>query len=165
MFFEQIKKNGKLWLILLMLAAGVILLFIGNSDIFGAATENEDDCVHEEKLNIEDFEQTLEEDIAEFCSNLGGVRSVSVSVRLAGSSESIYAQNSQSGSGADRDEYVIIGSGSSAHPLYLGERSPEILGIGVIIYGSSGSTKGQVEELLSAAYGVPLSRIYVKIIN
>lgn len=165
MLLDQIKKNGKLWIILLMLGAGVILLFLGNSDVFHAASENEGECEHNEKLNIEDYEKALEGDIREFCSSMGGVKSVSVSVRLSGSSESIYAKNENNGTGSNRDEYVIIGSGSNAHPIYLGEKSPEILGIGVIAIGDLTFSKTQVEELLSAAYGVPLNRIYVKIIG
>ena len=162
----EMKKSGKLWIILLMLAAGVILLFVGNSDVFAAAKESDADCIHEEKLDIADYERALEDDIRELCLSLGASGEIAVSVRLAGSSESIYAKNSQNGSAADRDEYVIIGSGSNAHPLYLGERAPEILGIGVIISGDGCVvSKNQVEELLSAAYGVPLSRIYVKIIS
>ncbi len=158
------KKGGKLWLVLIMLAAGIILLFLGNSDIFRSASESEEDCVHEEKLNIEDYESALEVDVAKFCLALGA-QNVTVSVRLAGSSESIYAQNSQNGTGGGRDEYVIIGTGSSAHPIYLGESSPEILGIGVIITADKPFVrKDEAEALISAAYGVPLNRIYVKII-
>ncbi len=162
----EMKKNKKLWIIFFLLVVGVILLVVGNSDVFSAARETEEECEHQEKLNIDDYERALEEDISGFCKGLAGVDSVSVSVRLAGSSESIYAQNSQNGSGADRDEYVIIGSGSSSHPIYIGERSPEILGVGVIIF-SRGSevTKTEAEALLSSAYGVPLNRIYVKIID
>lgn len=166
MLLEQIKKNGKLWIIILMAAAGVIFLFLGNSDVFYAATNTDEDCVHEEKLLIEDYERALEEDIAKFCEALGNTKSVSVSVRLSGSSQSIYAENSQNGTGSDRDEYVIIGSGSNAHPIYIGEKSPEILGVGVIIYMNGATlTKTQAEELIATAYGVPLNRIYVKIIE
>ena len=166
MLLEQIKKNGKLWIIILMAAAGVIFLFLGNSDVFYAATNTDEDCVHEEKLLIEDYERALEEDIAKFCEALGNTKLVSVSVRLSGSSQSIYAENSQNGTGSDRDEYVIIGSGSNAHPIYIGEKSPEILGIGVIIYVNGATlSKTQAEELIATAYGVPLNRIYVKIIE
>lgn len=163
---SEMKKSRKIWIIVIMLLAGVALLFIGNSDVFAAANETEGECVHDEKLDIADYEAALENDIEEFCLGFGAVTSASASVRLSGSSESIYAQNSQNGSAADRDEYVIIGSGSSARPIYIGERSPEILGIGVIITcDSQGVSKTQAEELLSAAYGVPLNRIYVKIIS
>lgn len=162
----EMKKKGRLWIVFLMLVAGVVLIFVGNSDIFSAASDNNEECEHDEKLNIEDYELALEDDIRKFCVGLGGVESISVSVRLSGSSESIYAQNSNNGTGSQRDEYVIIGSGSNAHPVYLGERAPEILGIGVIIYGDGVNfSKTQAEELLSSAYGVSLNRIYVKIIE
>ena len=165
-FIGEIKKKGRLKIIVLMLLAGILLLFVGNSGVFRAANEGEGECEHDEKLNIEDYESALEEDISKFCLGVGGVKTVFTSVRLSGSSESIYAENSNNGTGSQRDEYVIIGTGSNAHPIYLGERSPEILGIGVIIHGNGVNlSKDQAEELLSAAYGVPLSRIYVKIID
>ncbi len=162
----EMKKKGGLKIILILIAVGVVLLFVGNSDMFDAASEKDADCEHEEKLNIEDYELALEEDIRKFCSSFGGVSSISVSARLSGSSESIYAKNSNNGAGSNRDEYVIIGSGSNAHPIYLGEHAPDILGIGVVIYGDGiNISKDQAEELISSAYGVPLSRIYVKIID
>ena len=163
---SQMKKGGKIWLLLILIAAGVVFLFLGNSDIFRAAKENDEDCVHEEKLNIEDYEAALEEDIKGFCMSIYGSDSVSVTVRLSGSSQSIYAQNTQSGTGSDREEYVVIGTGSGAHLVYLGERSPEILGVGVIITGKAvGASKSDIESLISSAYGVPLNRIYVKIFD
>ena len=163
---SQMKKGGKLWVIVALLGVGAALLFLGNSDTFRAAREADESCVHEEKLNIDDYELALEDDIEGFCKRFYGVESSAVSVRLAGSTQSIYATDSQTGSAADRDEYVIIGSGSNAHPIYLGERSPEILGIGIILTGRNILiSKNEAEALISAAYGVPLSRIYIKILD
>jgi hypothetical protein len=163
---SEIKKKGGIKIALLLLAVGLVLIFVGNSNVFKAASEEGGECEHEEKLNIEDYELALESDIERFCKGLLRVSSVSASVRLSGSTQSIYAKNSNNGTGSVREEYVIIGSGSNAHPIYLGEISPEILGIGVIIYSDGGELqKSQIEELLGNAYGVPLNRIYVKIIN
>ena len=163
---SHFKKSGKLWVVLALLGAGVILLILGKSDMFKAAKADEDNCVHEEKLDIDDYERRLEEDMEGFCKGILGVDTATSSVRLAGSSQSVYAQNTQNGTGSYRDEYVIIGSGSGAHLIYLGEEAPEILGIGIIISGRGiGASKNEIEALISAAYGVPLNRIYVKIIS
>ncbi len=163
---SQIKKGGKLWMIAAILGIGVVLLFLGNSNTFRAAKTEDEDSIHEEKLNIDDYERALEEDIEGFCKQFYGVESFAVSARLAGSTQSIYATDSQVGSAADRDEHVIIGSGSNAHPIYLGEKSPEILGIGIILSGRNILiSKNEAEALISAAYGVPLSRIYIKILD
>ena len=163
---SHMKKGGKLWIILALLGAGVVLLVVGNSNVFKSARGIEEECVHEEKLDIEDYEMKLEDDISRFCLGISGAEQVVASVRLSGSSQSVYAKNYQNGTGSYREEYVILGSGSGATLVYLGEESPEILGVGVIISGNYvNATKNEIEALISAAYGVPLSRIYVKILG
>jgi hypothetical protein len=57
---------------------------------------------------------------------------------------------------------VIIGSGSSAHALYLGESLPKLSGIGVVCNtGGSTEKRNELLLLLSNAYGLPMTRIYV----
>ena len=63
---------------------------------------------------------------------------------------------------SQKNEYVIIGSGSNAHALYLGESLPKLSGIGIVCNtGDSLTKRNEILSLLSAAYGIPMTRIYV----
>ena len=90
-----------------------------------------------------------------------GVKSVSAVVYFDGVGESVYAVNIQSGN-SEKTEYVVIGSGSNAHALYLGESLPRLVGIGVVCdTGGNVGVKNELAALLSAAYGLPLTRVHV----
>ena len=73
----------------------------------------------------------------------------------------MYAQNTQFGS-SEKSEYVIIGSGSNAHALYLGESLPRISGIGVVCdTDGNGDKRNELMLLLSSIYGLSLTRVYI----
>ena len=114
-------------------------------------------------IDFFEYKSFLEKEIESVCGNVSGVRSVKAVVFFETFGESLYAQNVQSGnSGSQKNEYVVIGSGSNAHALYLGERLPVLSGIGIVCDTGNDTTKrNEILALLSSAYGLPMTRVYV----
>ena len=160
---SHMKKRGTLKILLIALAVGIALFFIG-STVIGDDKENEkqNDEVTE-LIGFFDYKELMEKEIEGLCSSVSGVKSVKAVVFFSEVGGSLYAQNTQSGStGNDKTEYVIIGSGTNAHALYLGESLPTLSGIGVACdTGGTEDTRNELLCLLSATYGLPMTRIYV----
>jgi stage III sporulation protein AG len=77
---------------------------------------------------------------------------------LEGGFQSVYATEYQNGN----ESYVIVGSGSSAKPLFLSREAPQIAGVGIVCRGgNSASVRHELTILISAAFPVPSNRIYV----
>ena len=161
---EHMKKNGIFGVVIFGLIGGLILLLMGAGSFFGKDDEISSDEHIIEDIDAMEYKKQIEGEIRDMCKSFMGVDNVYVCVRVDGSGERVYAKDKQYSSGTDREEYVIIGSGSGAYPLYLGQDLPEILGIGVIIKGNNVSGgKSRLEALISSAYGVPQNRVCVEI--
>ena len=160
---RHMRKSGALWIVICAFVVGIIMLIIGS----GASKKNQEEEPYDEhKYNTESFEtykQTLASSITASCERLIGAENIYVLLDFESSGEIIYAQNSNTSSDGDRkEEYVIVGSGSNAEALYLGQKFPVLSGIGIICpSGVSQVKKDEISALLSSAYGLPLTRIYV----
>lgn len=159
----HMKKKGAIWIVALGFAIGAALLIVGsvafndNGDEDGKTEEREGGGY----ASFVEYKDAVRREIEETCLCLNGVNSARAVVFFDGVGESKYAQNFQSGS-SQKVEYVIIGSGSSSHALYLGESLPPLSGIGVVCdTGGNDALKNEIAALLSATYGLPLTRIYV----
>lgn len=161
---SHMKKRGTLKILLIALVAGAILLIIG-SFVVPDDKEQESSIDNErgELIGFFEYKSLLEEEIEGVCASVSGVRGVSAVVFFSDVGGSLYAQNTQSGNSSNqKNEYVIIGSGSNAHALYLGESLPRLSGIGVVCdTGGDVGKRNEIVSLLSAAYGLPMTRIYV----
>ncbi len=150
-------KNGKLLLLVLGAAVGILLL------LFGGGTEKATEAVTTDpyrigKDEIVIYQNYLEKEIKSLCESVRGVENVTVVVTLSGSFESVYATEWKGGD----EEYVIIGSGSSAEALFLTRAAPKIEGIGIVCRGgSSDSVRNELIPLLAATYHVSSHRIYI----
>ena len=159
---NHMKKKGSFKIIIFGFIIGVALLLIGSFALPSEkkSAEKTDDVknTYEEFLA---YKETVRREIEELCMSVSGVKSAEAVVFFDGLGESIYATNAQSGN-SDKIEYVIIGSGSNAHALYLGESLPALVGIGVVCdTGGNAGIKNELAALLSAAYGLPLTRVRV----
>ena len=124
---SHMKKKGTLWVVIFGLIAGLILLIMGGGGFFSGDGDGGDEEVDDsEVVDAFEYKSYLEGEIREVCRNLCGTNEVYVCVRVGGSGERVYAKDKQYSSGGEREEYVIIGSGSNAKPLYLGESLPII---------------------------------------
>ena len=160
---NHMKRKGSLKVLIILLLIGASLFFIGGLGLF----ENDDTDSTSTDENVEKYssfyayKQSLESEVKAICESVSGVQDVRAVVFFDGVGESLYAQNVQEG-GSNKSEYVIIGSGSSSHALYLGEALPEISGIGVVCRtGGSVGAKNELCALLAATYGLSMTRIYV----
>lgn len=159
---KHMKKSGALWIVIFAFAAGIIMLIIGaNFKDSGGDDVGESDYEYD-KEDFQEYKSGLEQSISGACRKILGCE-VSVLLDFTDSGEVIYAQNTNTSFGGDkRQEYVIVGSGTSASPLYLGQKFPELSGIGIICSsGVSDAKKDEVCYMLCSAYGLPLTRIYV----
>ena len=162
----HMKKNGSFKYLLIALCAGALLFLVGSFVLGDGEDDTKKDAeqTQNELIGFFEYKKLLEEEIEGLCMGVSGVRQVSVVVFFSDVGGSLYAQNSQSGgtTGNQKSEYVIIGSGSNAHALYLGESLPKLSGIGVVCDTGGNLTKrNEILALLSAAYGIPMTRIYV----
>lgn len=160
---RHMRKSGALWIVICAFIAGIIMLIIGGNM---SRDEQDNETYDEHTYSTESFEtykQGLTSSITASCEKLLGTGNIYVLLDFESSGEIIYAQNSNISSDGDRkDEYVIVGSGSNAEALYLGQKFPVLSGIGIVCpSGVSQSKKDEISALLASAYGLPLTRIYV----
>ena len=162
--FDFLKKgnatqNGRLRLYLLLGCGllGILLILFGNgTKKVQQTTEEKPYSTSNDELVI--YQDYIESRIKKLCESVSGVGNVNVIVTLSGTFESVYATEWPNGN----EEYVILGSGSSAAPIYLSRSAPEIVGIGIVCSGGSNSTvRRELLSLLSATFHISSNRIYI----
>lgn len=149
--------KSSLWILIIAAAVGIVLLLIGGAAQTSEAPRAQEQYRTEEDALLE-YQEHLETRIRRLCESVGGVGTASVTVTLSGGFESVYATEWKNGN----EEYVILGSGSSASALYLTRSAPAIAGIGIVCDGG-GSERVRCEliSLLGATFDVSTHRIYV----
>ena len=132
-----------------LFAVGLALLFIGKAE--KSKDKSEDVSV----ISLAEYESALEEKIKALCENVDGVSNVSVAVSLSSGGEYVYAKDG-------RDDYVLVGSGSSEGGVLISERAPQISGIGIVCNFSGDETvKYRLISLISASCGVGSNKIFI----
>lgn len=160
---KHMNKSGILRVVIIGAVIGIALILIGGN--LGLKSEKEENTEDAEKSGYSEFleyKEEIERELEGLCSSISGVSEVKAVVFFDDRGGSKYAQNNQSGGYGEKSEYVIIGSGSSSHALYLGEELPKICGIGVVCRtGNSESKRAELAVLISATYGLSMTRVYV----
>ena len=155
----SLKENGRLRLYLLLGCGllGILLILLGSGEKKAEKTSEETPySTSTDELVI--YQDYLEERIKKLCESVSGVKNVTVVVTLSGSFESVYATEWPDGN----EEYVILGSGSSASPIYLSRSAPEIAGIGIVCSGGANdNVRRELISLLSATFHISSNRIYI----
>lgn len=147
-------------LLFIIIALGVALLFVGNGAL--GFLDKKDDSTVSTEYDETAYEAELTAKIENICRRVRGAGNVSVAVSLDGSFKSVLVQNMQSNDGTKRQEYVLIGSGSSESAVTIGYTPPKILGVGIVCDGGSdASVRREIIELVSAAFNIPTNKIYV----
>ena len=145
---ESLKKNKKIWIIILFAAVGIILLLVG-----GENTTKTEDKKSEQMLS--EYSKDVEEKIKELCSKVKGVSEVSVAVSFESGFEYVYARE-------DDGDLAMIGSGSSKSAVKIKEKMPVISGIGIVCRGGGDPTvQKKLLDLISAAFGISSNKIYI----
>ena len=162
--FDFLKKGsstekGKLRLYLLLGCGvlGLLLILFGSSTKTAEkAAESSPYSTSTDELVI--YQDYLETRIKKLCESVSAVKNVTVVVTLSGSFESVYATEWPNG----EEQYVVLGSGSSASALYLTRSAPDIAGIGIVCTGGGNeSVRRELISLLCATFDVSSHRIYV----
>lgn len=158
---ESGDRSSKLKLILILGGAllGIFLLLFGSGAFHTKEEPNEEganDLSHEQTLL--DYQTYLEGKVKSICESVNGVGNVTAIVTLDSGFESVYAIEMNDGN----EQYVVIGSGSSASALFLTESPPAVRGIGVVCTGGNSATvRRELTSLLSAAFHISSNRIYI----
>lgn len=155
------ERSGKLRILIIVGCAllGIFLLLYGGGAFHAEEdpkTESATYSVTEDELIR--YQEHLEARIRTLCESVAGVADVRVFVSLESGYQSVYAtEETESG-----EEYVILGSGSSATALLLGRESPQISGIGIVCSGGGNATvKQELTSLLCATFRISSNRVYV----
>jgi stage III sporulation protein AG len=157
----SMKKSGKLAVILLFVALGAVLLLVGNRAGKDTDTGSSDPPVTSART-AEEYRAELEARMEAICADVAGVGEVDVVVTLEGGFSYVYATDKKTNVGGESLTYVTVGSGDRESLVYLSEKAPAILGIGVVCTGGMDPTvRREVTSLLSAAFGVGSNKIYV----
>ena len=147
---NKLKKNSKIWIILIGALAGVILLVAGGAD------KTESVQVDADERALAEYTEEIEKKIYELCSKVKGVSDVSVAVSFESGFEYVYAKNEEKG------DFITIGSGSSKNAVKITEKPPTIGGIGIVCRGGGDPViQSRLINLLSATFGVSSSKIYI----
>ena len=108
-----------------------------------------------DSVSLEEYEKELENKIAELCSRVDGVSSVTVAVSLSGGFEYVYATDSSG-------KPVTVGSGGSASGIIIKKKVPEIAGIGIVCRGGGNeAVRNRLISLVCAAYGIGANRVFI----
>ena len=159
---RSMKKSGKLAIALILLAVGALLLLLGNRGGKDASPTMPDGHAEVDTPSVEEYRADLESRMEAICSRVAGVGQVEVVVTLDGGFSYVYATDKKTASGGETLTYVTVGSGDQESLVYLSEKAPAIVGIGVVCTGGMDATvRREVTALLSAAFGVGSNKIYV----
>ena len=162
---RSMKKNGKLTVAVIGIALGILLLVLGNSHLIGKnKTASASDAPPGSTVTrtAEEYRADLEARMEDICSRVAGVGAVEVIVTLEGGFEYVYATDKKVTVGGESTSYITVGNGDNESPVYITERAPAIVGVGVVCTGGGDPTVcREVTALLSAAFGVGSNKIYV----
>ncbi len=161
--FSSLKKTGKLTVAMVCILLGAGLLLFGNRLV-----GKEDDPTPDtpapgaEVRAVEEYRIALERRIADITSEVAGAGNAGVVVTLEGGYEYVYAYDKKITVGGESITYITVGNGADESLVFLSERAPAIVGIGIVCTGGADPTvRQEVTALISAAFGVPSNQIYV----
>lgn len=158
---KTMKHSGKLAVALMATLLGVVLLIWGSRS--GQRTDTSAPVSPVlPTSSVDEYRNGLETRMEALCGCVEGVGTVKVEVMLEGGFEYVYATDKKVTSGGESTSYVVVGSGNDASLIYLSEKPPAILGIGVVCTGGGDpAVKREITALLSATFGVGSNKIYV----
>ena len=148
--------------LLILIVCGVIglILIVFPFDRDSSETENG-------KITVTSYTEKLENRVKDLCLAVDGVEKVEVLLTLESGSEFIYADNikeerEEGKSWSYASDYLIVNNGNGTSAVPVTEIYPKIRGVAVVCNGGGSATlQKKLTELLSAALGIPASRIKI----
>ncbi len=159
---DEILKNKKPFIVITVTAVvGVCLLLFAN--VGGGEAESDGT----EYQSVVSYTEKLEDRVKAICLAVDGVDDVTVLLTLESGSEYIYADNVTEDKHSDSSwgytsDYLIIEKGDGTAPVPVMEIYPKVRGVAVVCNGGDGAVlQKKLTELISAALGIPSSRIKI----
>ncbi len=164
---KKLYNQKHVWIIVLIGIVGIILIVFGNG---GFSEEEKSTAVQETDSEILGYTEILENKVRGIVREICGSEAA-VLITLECSNESVYADNSKeneslsSGDTVSRSyerEYLIISGEGGEEGLLLREIYPKTRGIAVVCDGGNEPSRQlEIIKLLSVAFGVSASKVYV----
>lgn len=149
-----LQKNKKIYWFLPLALLGVFLIICGSSGRERGSGAEETEIYYSVRFYTEELEKRIEE----LCRQVKGVSEAHVLLTMDASSEYVYAENTS----ASARDYVIVEREGDGALVQIKEIYPEIRGVAVVCSkGGDSEMQRTITELLSAALGIPSSRIRV----
>ncbi len=149
--------------------AAVLLLII--TDSFSGCESNSDKEKFMEKsletFDLNSYETELERSLEEILSRISGVGDVTVMLTVSGTSETVYAVDSDTSASSDsvqnRSSIIIIEKSDEKEALVSKIKKPEINGVAVICEGGDNAhVKEKIVNTVSTVLGISSSRVCVE---
>lgn len=170
--FSKLKKDKKALALILICAAGIAIILF--SEMFFGDTAKEKSVPEKtSEMNISDpyeYAELMENKLTDIVSSISGAGKAKVMITLDGSAESVYAQNSKTGSengdrekNSDESKYVLVKNESSKEEaLLLKIMQPRILGVAIVCEGGdSAYVQEKIIATVSALFDISSSKINV----
>ncbi len=136
---------------------GVLLMIFA-----GGGSEDKEKEFDVDSLDPAQYAKEVEERVEELCNRIDGVSSTYAVVTLKGGYKALYASDLQYGSNNQKNQTVIIGSGSAEQGLLIGYENPEIAGIGIVCSGGDDSNvRKNVISVIASAFNISSNKIFV----
>ena len=168
-FLNALKKPKMLVILGL---AGILLIFLSS---LGGERETDEQLLSSGEISIEQYRETLEDDIADMVTDITGSRRVTVVVTLESGIRYSYADTREESS-SDKTEkeaqstdtelkegYITVKSASGGEEaLLLTTEMPEIRGVAVVCEGGDNELINQkIMNTVTAALNITSKRVYI----
>ena len=135
-FLSYVRKNKRIWKVILPLALGVILILVSS---FVARENNETDG----NYTLDEYKEKLEREIADICSDIEGVGKCRVFITFERGEQNVY-------------------KGSSV----IETKPPKVLGVSVICQGADNqAARARIIEMVTSLFGIGANRVAVLKLN
>lgn len=135
-FINYIKENKNFRRAAVLIAVGIILIFISSS--FGSQKTEKTS-----EITLDEYKERLEEDIASICSDVSGVGKCRVFITLERGEQNSY-------------------KGSSV----IETKPPKVLGVTVVCRGAdSDLVRGELTDMLTALFDIGANRVAILKLN
>ena len=150
--------SKKIYIFFILIFLGVLLLMFGGSN--KKSEQQEADGI--ESLDPSEYASLVEEQIEALCNRIDGVSGTYAVVTLKGGFQAIYATDEQKTNSGNKNQTVIIGSGSAEQAILRGYQYPEIAGIGIVCNGGdSYDIKNKIVTLVASTFNLSANKIFV----
>lgn len=154
----------------IIVAIGLIgMVLILASDMM-QSNNTESQAESDEKINYQQYTESLENELTEIISSINGVGECRVMITLENTMESVYATDveikNNDAATDQKDEYVIYDSENGETPVLIKEFLPKVQGVTVVCSGGEDTAvKENIIEAVTSLFNIPANRVSVSKIN